>query len=51
MLENRDAGSSDGQSADGADAHVVRVDYARQSLPPSSNGKRVPAIGGDQPTP
>jgi hypothetical protein len=52
MLEKRDAWSSDGQSADGADAHVVRVDYARQSLPPpSSNGRRVPASGGDQPTP
>jgi hypothetical protein len=50
MLEKRDAESSDRQSA--ADAHVVRVDYARQSLlPPSSNGRKVPAIGGDQPTP
>ncbi|RBY83026.1 hypothetical protein DQ238_03290 [Geodermatophilus sp. TF02-6] len=52
MLEERDAGSSDGRSADGADAHVVRVDYARQPLlPPSSNGRKAPAIGGDQPTP
>jgi hypothetical protein len=50
MLEKGGAGSSDGQSADGADAHVVRVDYARQ-FPPSSNGRRVSAIGGDQPTP
>jgi hypothetical protein len=52
MLENRDAGSGDGQSAEGADAHVVRVDYARQSLlPPSSNGRKIPASGGDQPAP
>jgi hypothetical protein len=52
MLEERDADGSDRQSADGADAHVVRLDYTRQSLlPPSSNGRRVPAIGGDQPTP
>jgi uncharacterized membrane protein len=48
MLEKQDAGSNDGRP--GADARVVRVDYARQHLPPSSNG-RVPAVRGDQPTP